>query len=131
MKEMKNKAAPAAVSVPDKRAAAILLALYPHFVSREGFGLDDDVRYSYWWRFNYEYDEWDYQPARDSLSDREFDDWFYEHCIDDQGETLPDDQRPPRPPSAMNKLPSGYRWRGRRVVPVDKTGAMVRQKAQP
>lgn len=114
----------------DKRAAAILLALYPHFVSRKGFGLDDDGRYSYEWRCSYEYDEWDFQPASEFLDGIEGDEYM-SSCIDDYGDILPDDQLPPCQPSAMHKLPSGYRWRGHRVVPVDKTGAMVRQKGKP
>lgn len=113
----------------DKRAAAILLDLYSWHVSRNGFGLDNDGRYSYEWRCSYEYDEWDYQPALAYLQELESSDYFCS-CIDGAtGDMLPDDQCPPCPPSAMHKLPPGYRWRGRRVVPVDKTGAMVRKKA--
>ena len=110
----------------DKRAAVILLALYRHIVSPNGFGLGDDGRYHYEWRCSYEYDEWDWRPASEFLSDMEDNDYLCD-CIDPStGEMLPDDRCPPVPPSAMRELPAGYRWRGGRVVPVDKFGAMVR-----
>lgn len=112
----------------DKRAAAILLALHHHHISPKGFGLDDDGRYSYEWRCSYEYDEWDYSPALDYLEELESSDYFCS-CIDGTtGDMLPDDLCPPVPTPAMRQLPTGWRWRGRRVVPVDKSGAMVRQK---
>lgn len=109
----------------DKRAAVILLTLYRDRVSPKGFGIDSDGRYSYEWRCSYEYNEWDWSPASDYLSDQESNDWLYEHCIDDTGEYLPYEMCPPRPPSSMKQLPDGHRWRGRRVVPVDKHGAML------
>lgn len=112
----------------DKRAAAILLALYPYNVSPNGFGPDHDGRYSYEWRCSYEYDEWDYMPASDYLDDIEGA-CHWGECIDPKtGDMLPKDQWPPIPRSAMKQLPPGWRWRGRRVVPVDKHGAMVRAK---
>ncbi|WP_260673740.1 hypothetical protein [Comamonas aquatica] len=115
----------------DKRAAAILLALHRGAVSPSGFGLNDDGRYSYEWRCSYEYDEWDEQPALDYLNDIEGLAYMAD-CIDPKtGDYLPDDQCPPYPPSAMRKLPAGWRWRGGKVVPVDKHGAMVRQKVKP
>lgn len=112
----------------DKRAAVILMTL--HAVSPKGFGLDRDGRYSYEWRCSYEYDEWDYSPALDYLKELESSHYFCA-CIDGTtGDMLPDDKCPPYPPSAMRQLPAGWRWRGRRVVPVDKAGAMVRAAAK-
>lgn len=114
----------------DKRAAVILLTLHRHFVSAKGFGLDRDCRYSYEWRCSYEYDEWDCAPALDYLESLESNNYFCS-CIDGTtGDMLPDDKCPPCPPSAMRQLPAGWRWRGRRVVPVNKTGAMVRATAK-
>lgn len=97
----------------DKRVAAILLALGRCAVSPKGFGLND---------------EWDEQPALDYLNDIEGLAYMAD-CIDPKtGGYLPDDQCPPYPSSAMRKLPAGWRWRwrGGRLVPVDKHGAMVR-----
>lgn len=114
----------------DKRAAAILLALHRHRVTPQGFGRNDDGRYSYSWRCSYEYDEWDDSPALDFLQGLEGDDFMCE-CIDMKtGAFLPDDMWPPHQPSAMRKLPAGWRWRGRRVVRVDKDGGMVSKHKQ-
>lgn len=112
----------------DKRAAAILLALHRHVVSPKGFGLDRDGRYSFEWRCSYEYDEWDYAPALDYLESLESNNYFCS-CIDGTtSDMLPEDKCPPCPPSAMRLLPHGWRWRGRRLVPVDKAGAMVQHQ---
>lgn len=112
----------------DKRAAVILLAFHQHSVSPCGFGIDSDGRYSYEWRCSYEYDEWDWEPASDYLRSVESME-YWGSCIDPKtGDMLPKDQLPPRQPSFLKKLPPGFRWRGRRVVPVDKHGAMVRTK---
>ena len=81
------------------------------------------------WTSSYIYEsgtEWDCMPATDELMGYEINSYQCD-CIDGKtGDFLPDDQCPPCPPSALRKAPEGWRWRGGRLVPVDKHGAMVR-----
>ena len=118
----------------DKRAAALLVAL--GVVRRDALLNSDDGRFGYDYRCSYEYDEWEFQPAWDEWLDRRA--WEHPNACawygfdEKTGIDIPDEQRP----KSMNRdearswyslrAPTGYRWRGRRVVPVDRHGAMVR-----
>lgn len=120
----------------DKRAAALLIAT-ERYIKPKNFGDGCDGRWSYW-SCDY-WGEWDEQTARSLWQD-------YCHnkhpkaCAwmgfdKDTGEPIPKGKRPhwPKPHEWLAlyalRAPAGYRRRGRRVVPVDKVGAMVRAAA--
>ncbi len=119
----------------DKRAAALMIGTGEF--RPQAFGMSDDGRFHVEWRCSYEYDEWDSCPAWDKWLDLR----VWEHpsaCawygFDDRtGMAIPEDQRSRgmRPHEAREfyalRAPAGFRWRGRRVVPVDQHGAMVRR----
>lgn len=122
----------------DKRAAAALIARGEF--SPKNFGLDDDGRYHVFWRCSYEYDEWDNCPAWEKWAALR--DWEHPNACawfgfnEATGEEIPEAERPRR----MNhgearefykiRPPEGFRWRGRRMVRVDKHGAMVRHQGR-
>lgn len=112
----------------DRRAVAVLVKLYGYHPSSfaTGDGWLDGGRLVYWWRGYTDCGmEWDCKPALEELDNLESNEHFAE-CLGCDGELLPKKEWPPYPPSAMHKLPAGWRWRGGRLVPVDKHGAMVR-----
>lgn len=116
----------------DKRAMDALIKL--HGCNPKRFKRDDgwfDGRIMHWTSCYTDCGtEWDSTPATDELHAVESRDYECD-CIDGKtGEYLPDKQWPPCPPSALRQAPEGWRWRGGRVVPVDKHGAMVRAAAK-
>ena len=124
----------------DKRAAALLIASYA--VREKAFLNSDDGRYGYDYRSSYEYDEWEFKPAWDEWCDRRA--WAHPNACawygfdEITGADIPVEQRPRRMTRDEAsqwyalRAPCGFRWRGRRLVPVDVHGAMVRkgQRAQ-
>ncbi|GEM_PF-4850148 len=123
----------------DKRAAALILAAHPN-IKPSDFGDGWDGRWSYWSCCPME-GEWDECPARTMWCTLRFNEhpntaaWM--GFNEETGESIPEAQRPRalRPHEVRQwealRAPAGFRWRGRRVVPVDKHGAMVRTKKGP
>lgn len=121
----------------DKRAAALLIAA-TEWAEPEQFGDGWDGRWSLWQHCGGMEDEWDEMPALNAWEDHRYNThpnmcaWMGFH--EESGDPVPKEQRPRamRPHEARRwyglQAPAGYRWRGRRVVPVDKHGAMVRAK---
>lgn len=120
----------------DKRAAAILIAA--HRYKPKSFADGCDGRWSYW---NCDYwGEWDECPAHSVWLDFRFDEhpnamaWWGLFAEDSKAALCKDRPRGLRLHERRKwyalRAPAGYRRRGRRVVPVDKTGAMVREKGQ-
>lgn len=116
----------------DKRAAALLIGAGE---GPDDFAMSDDGRYVWWYRSSYEYDEWDYKPALEEWEGRRA--WEHPNACawygfnEKTGENIPVADRPRgmtrREAAAFFRLvpPLGFRWRGRRVVPVGVMGEMI------
>ena len=118
----------------DKKAMAILIGA--HGYKRKDFYPSDydPGRIEFWYRCNWEYDEWDCKSAyAEWLDQRSCDHPNFElwHGFDPEtGDPIPESLRPRqlghREAREFYKLvpPPGYRWRGKRVVKVTGNKAM-------
>lgn len=121
----------------DKRAAALLIATELHIKPKD-FADGCDGRWSYW-SCDY-WGEWDEKEAlhlwQDFCHNNHPNVCAWMGFDKETGQDIPKEKRPrwlkPHEWIALYALrpPAGFRWRGRRVVPVDKHGAMVRQKGK-
>lgn len=110
----------------DKKAMEILIGVYGH--NRKDFHPSDyeSGRIEFWYRCNWECDEWDCKGAYDEWADQRA--WDHPNVErwygfnPETGEPIPEHLRPRqlghREAREFYKLapPPGYRWRGKRVV---------------